>query len=60
MVKKCEFCGKQIPKERLDALPNTKRCIECARKMGTDTTAKRQEVGMDPETYKDLLGAIRS
>jgi hypothetical protein len=58
--RRCEICGKLIPKERLEALPGTKRCIECARSRGTDICAKRSEVGMDPDTYKDLLGAVRS
>jgi len=60
MVVKCEICGKVIPKARLEILPTTKRCVECAQKNGTDVQAKRTEVGMDIETYKDLLGAIRS
>ena len=28
-----EECGKAIPKARLDALPFTRYCVECARKM---------------------------
>ena len=28
-----EGCGKPIPKPRLDALPFTRYCVECARKM---------------------------
>lgn len=54
------FCGRVIPKARLDILPTTKRCVECAKKNGTDVQGKRTEVGMDIETYKDLLGATRS
>ena len=27
----CERCGRKIPKERLDALPQAATCIECAR-----------------------------
>ncbi len=60
MTQKCTICGKEIPAERLEALPETKRCVECARKNGIDCYAKRTEIGMDIETYKDLLGAIRS
>jgi hypothetical protein len=60
VVKKCEICKQAIPKERLVALPETKRCVECARKNGSDFFAKRTEIGMDIDTYKDLLGAIRS
>lgn len=57
---RCELCGQTIPDERLEALPQTKRCIECARKNGSDVSVRRVVVGMDPETYKDLLGAMRS
>lgn len=60
MEKRCEICGKLIPKERMAILPETKRCVECSRKKGADFFAKRTEIGMDIETYKDLLGAIRS
>lgn len=28
----CELCGREIPKQRLDALPQAATCIECARK----------------------------
>jgi RNA polymerase-binding protein DksA len=29
----CEECQKPIPKERLRALPHTRYCVECARKV---------------------------
>jgi RNA polymerase-binding transcription factor DksA len=60
MNKKCELCGRIIPRERMEALPDTKRCVECARQKGSDFFAKRTEIGMDIDTYKDLLGATRS
>lgn len=60
MGRKCEICGGTIPSARLEALPDTKRCVECARKKGSDIVARRSEIGMDIETYKDLLGAVRS
>ena len=60
MERKCEFCGEQIPRERLEALPNTRRCVKCAQKNGSDIRVKQVGTGMDIETYKDLLGAIRS
>jgi DnaK suppressor protein len=28
----CENCGKPIPKARLDAIPFTRYCVDCARK----------------------------
>ncbi len=60
MKKVCELCGKVITPERLEALPDTKRCIECARKKGSDIHGKRADIGMDIDTYKDLLNATRS
>jgi len=60
MERKCELCGRRIPEERLQALPETKRCVDCSRKNGTDIKSRRIAVGMDVDTYKDLLGAIRS
>jgi len=30
---KCEECHKEIPRERLKALPYARFCVECARKM---------------------------
>lgn len=59
-MKKCVVCGNAIPKARLEALPETKRCVDCAKKLGSDVTRKKVVVGMDAETYKDLLGATRS
>lgn len=56
----CELCGKPIPKARLEALPETRRCFSCSTKNGSDVVTRRLEVGMDADTYKDLLGAIRS
>ncbi len=29
---KCESCGKEIPEERLEALPYATQCIDCRRK----------------------------
>jgi RNA polymerase-binding transcription factor DksA len=28
----CQECRKEIPRERLDALPDTRYCVDCARK----------------------------
>jgi hypothetical protein len=59
-MKKCEICGKVIPKERLMALPETNRCVECARTKGTDLKGKVINIGIDKDTYMDLLEAVRS
>jgi RNA polymerase-binding transcription factor DksA len=60
VTKSCEICGIIIPIERIEALPETHRCVECSREKACDSFAKRTEVGMDMDTYKDLLGAVRS
>lgn len=58
-MKKCELCGKPIPPERQKLLPETRRCVDCARTKGSDIHIRQVDTGMDIETYKDLLGAIR-
>lgn len=27
---RCEFCGKEIPPERLEILPDTSTCVQCS------------------------------
>lgn len=27
----CQACGKEIPNERLEALPNTTHCVKCSK-----------------------------
>lgn len=56
----CVNCGKAINHERLHILPETKICKNCAEIFGSDLVIARTEIGMDKETYCDLLGAIRS
>lgn len=34
MQKKCNKCGKPIPKERLEALPHTTTCVKCSEEKG--------------------------
>jgi RNA polymerase-binding transcription factor DksA len=34
---RCEECGNPIPKPRLSALPYTRYCVECARKLEQNT-----------------------
>jgi len=60
MAVMCQICGCEIPLERIKALPQTKRCVDCARKNGSDIVTRRVEIGMDLDTYKDLLGSTRS
>lgn len=60
MQRYCELCGRLIPQERLDALPQTRRCVDCARENGSDINTRRADIGMDLDTYRDLLRAVRS
>ena len=30
----CERCGKEIPPERVEVLPDTRLCLECSQKVG--------------------------
>lgn len=41
--RKCEECGKAIPKARLDALPDTTLCLVCAEEL--------EDIGMPNITY---------
>jgi DnaK suppressor protein len=34
----CDNCGKDIPRERLDALPFTALCVDCASKLSAEDT----------------------
>ena len=56
----CSICGKAINWERLSVLPETRCCVQCAETYGTDIDLRPPDIGMDLDTYKDLLGAIRS
>lgn len=46
----CEFCGAEIPPERLEILPNTTTCVQCsqtqpyseAEVIGLETTAEEE------------------
>ena len=33
---RCEECGREIGRERLNALPHTPHCIDCARRLQTE------------------------
>ncbi len=60
IVKTCVLCGRGVDLLRHVALPETKRCVECARKWGSDIQLPDVIIGMDAETYRDLLEAVRS
>lgn len=56
----CSLCGQPINWERLQVFPETRRCVHCSEEHGTDINLAQPTIGMDLDTYKDLLGAIRS
>jgi len=35
IIRYCEVCKKQIPEERLEALPDTWRCVKCSNETKT-------------------------
>lgn len=56
----CQRCGKSINPDRLIVFPQTRICKNCAEKNGSDMEFEYTKVGMDLDTYKDLLKAVRS
>src|SRR4030042_6313784 len=40
----CEFCGKPIPEERLEILPDTTTCVECSQ---TQPYSKAEIIGFN-------------
>ena len=42
----CELCGKEIPKARLHAAPQTPYCIGCARQLEKDGALDRRAAGL--------------
>jgi RNA polymerase-binding transcription factor DksA len=47
-MRKCKECGKSIPKDRLEALPETHYCVKCSDKVGGDF-----EIEIVEETIED-------
>jgi len=33
-AKRCRICGVEIPRERLEVIPDTLICVKCSRKIG--------------------------
>ena len=40
----CEFCGKPIPQERLEILPDTTTCVKCSQ---TTPYSQEEVIGMN-------------
>ena len=43
---RCEICGKDVPKQRLQATPYTPYCIDCARELEQDGALSRRAAGL--------------
>jgi len=52
--------GRSSPRLDWTFYPQQSGVWNVPKKNGTDIQGKRTDVGMDIETYKDLLGATRS
>ena len=53
-MKNCELCGKKIPKQRLEALPDTRLCVKCSAKIGGDYVIEYQEEYADPSGHFEI------
>ncbi|MBN1894722.1 TraR/DksA C4-type zinc finger protein [bacterium] len=57
----CEFCGKTIPAERLEILPETTTCVECSQTqpyseaeiIGFNLGENTEKEGIDMEDFED-------
>ena len=60
----CEFCGKEIPKARLEILPDTTSCVKCsqakpysmAEALGVTVSGEQESVGYNYEDFDDGEG----
>ena len=54
----CQRCGKMIPAERCETLPETRLCIECSREVGGDfiVTVRPVNVGKANSLKKNYAG----
>jgi hypothetical protein len=55
----CRICGVEIPKERVEALPNTLVCVKCSGKIGGEyrlkvTVGSTGKAGSLKKTGQDL------
>jgi hypothetical protein len=58
---RCESCNRVIPAERLDVLPETRVCVDCAREEygGSDLELVCEpELLGKPESYKKRVGGV--
>jgi RNA polymerase-binding transcription factor DksA len=48
----CEFCGEEIPSERIDILPDTTTCVQCSQ---TKPYSEAQIIGLNGEDAENRL-----
>jgi RNA polymerase-binding transcription factor DksA len=48
---RCEECGQEIPRERLDALPYARFCTRCAEAVGLGTSLRRPTQRVEPVAF---------
>jgi RNA polymerase-binding transcription factor DksA len=48
----CEFCGNEIPMERIEILPDTTTCVECSQ---TKPYSEAQIIGLNGEDVENRL-----
>jgi len=62
----CEFCGKPIPEERLEILPETTTCVECSQTqpyseaeiIGFNLGENTEKEGIDMEDFDDTAPEV--
>ncbi|MBN2103957.1 TraR/DksA C4-type zinc finger protein [bacterium] len=48
----CEFCGKEIPEERLEILPDATTCVECSQ---TQPYSEAEVIGLNGNEEENRL-----
>ena len=53
-LRECDLCGGQIPQVRLEALPNTRVCVECS----SERARTVLDVELDGPSGEDMVKAV--
>jgi hypothetical protein len=58
-IRLCERCKKEIPAERLEAVPASRLCVACSQKTGGDTTLVAKDENLaKKESLKKNYGSV--
>jgi len=49
---RCEFCGEEIPPERLDILPDTTTCVKCSQ---TERYSEDEVLGLNQDQENNRM-----